>query len=127
MDSYETDKAFTPFSCLLRLNNLFPLIKNRSNKLQNQFNKIYHRKYTMYTPIILNGLCNNHTIFIAIVSFICKVIEGKWTKKKIKSLEHIPNASKYPCGINLIYKNSCQSDLKEMTSWGSTYFFSFLW
>ena len=46
-------------------------------------------------------------------------------QKKIKSLEHSSNASKYPRGINLIYKNSCQSDLKEMTSWGSTYVFHF--
>ena len=43
----------------------------------------------------------------------------------MKTLEHISNASKYPRGINLIYKNNCQSDLKEMTSWGSTYFFHF--
>ena len=39
-DRYEIDKAFIPLSRLLRLNNLFPLIKNRSNKLQNQCNKI---------------------------------------------------------------------------------------
>ena len=50
--------------------------------------------------------------------------EKKWTKKKT-TLEHISNASKYPCGINLVYKNNCQSNLKEMTSWGSTYFFHF--
>ena len=43
----------------------------------------------------------------------------------MKTLEHISNASKYPHGINLIYKNNCQSDLKEMTSWGRTYFFHF--
>ena len=86
---------------------------------------MYHRKYIMCTPLILNGLCNNHTSFIAIVSFTCKVIEYKWTKKKTTTLEHISNASKYPRGINLIYKNNCQSNLKEMTSWGSTYFFHF--
>ena len=29
VDSYEIDKAFTPFSCLLRLNNLLTLIKKQ--------------------------------------------------------------------------------------------------
>ena len=45
--------------------------------------------------------------------------------KKRQSLEHIFCTSKYQRGIDFIFKNNCQSDLKEMTSWGSTYFFHF--
>ena len=75
VESYERNKTFTPLSHLLRLNNLFHLIKNRSKRLQNQFNKTNHGKYFLYTPLILNGLCNNYTIFITSCEFICKVID----------------------------------------------------
>ena len=69
-------KTFTPFTCLLRLNTLFPLIKkNRRNRLHNQLDKIYHRKYFMCTHLILNDLCNNYTIFITSCELICKVID----------------------------------------------------
>ena len=59
------------------------------------------------------------------MSLYVKLLIKSGPRKKIKSLEHISNTSKYPRGINLIYKNNCQSDLKEMTSWGSTYSFHF--
>ena len=75
VESYERNKTFTHLSHLLRLNNLFHLIKIRSKRLQNQFNKTYHGKYIMYTPLISNGLCNNYIIFITICEFICKVID----------------------------------------------------
>ena len=59
------------------------------------------------------------------VSLYVKISIKSRPGKKRQSLEHIFCTSKYQRGIDFIFKNNCQSDLKEMTSWGSTYFFHF--
>ena len=59
------------------------------------------------------------------VSVYVKISIKSRPGKKRQSLEHIFCTSKYQRGIDFIFKNNCQSDLKEMTSWGSTYFFHF--